>query len=46
MFVGWWLMAGADFSEIKVPLVDCWWLVYSGRKYYWLVADKPNEQCI
>jgi hypothetical protein len=30
--------------EKKVLLADCWWLVCYERKYYWLVADKPNQQ--
>jgi hypothetical protein len=30
--VGWWLMAGAGFSERRVLLADCWWLVCSERK--------------
>jgi hypothetical protein len=32
-------------SARKVPLTGCWWLICSEKKkYYWLVADKPNEQ--
>jgi hypothetical protein len=31
-------------SEIKVLLAGYWWLIYSEKKYCWLVADKPNEQ--
>jgi hypothetical protein len=31
-------------SERRVLLAGCWWLIYSERKYCWLVADKPSHQ--
>jgi hypothetical protein len=42
---GWWLMAGAVFSERKVLLAGCWWLVCSERKVllagcWWLVCSE------
>jgi hypothetical protein len=30
-------------SERKILLAGYWWLIWR-EKYYWLVADKPNEQ--
>jgi hypothetical protein len=39
---GWWLVLIC--SERKVLLAGCWWLIILREKYYWLVADKPNEQ--
>jgi hypothetical protein len=40
---GWWLVL--IYSERKVLLAGCWWLICSERKVLLsgLVADKPNE---
>jgi hypothetical protein len=41
---GWWLMAGAGLFWEKSTVV--WFLMadlFWEKKYYWLVADKPNE---
>jgi hypothetical protein len=43
MFAPWlWLLL--IYFESKVPLVGCWWLVFSEREVLLTVADKPNEQ--